>query len=65
MKKLLSTVAVTLFVIGMTGCKSMKAGCCGSDGECCKKAEAAECCGTDGKCCKEGDHGHDHEKKAE
>lgn len=58
MKKALSIVAVMLFVIGLTGCKSMKSGCCGSCGG--DEAAKAECCGTDGKCCKEADPSHDH-----
>ena len=50
MKKALSITAMVLFVIGMTGCKSMK------------KADA--CCGTDGECCKT-EAAHDHAEKAE
>ena len=42
MKRLLSIAAITLFVVGLTGCKTTKSACCGTDGECCKKAEAAE-----------------------
>jgi hypothetical protein len=57
MKKLLSIAAITLFVVGLTGCKSMKSGCCGSCGG--EEAAKAECCGTDGSCCKEGDHKHE------
>ncbi|NNJ71101.1 MAG: hypothetical protein HKP10_07435 [Kiritimatiellales bacterium] len=51
MKKMMSIVAVALFVMGMTGCCALKKGaaCCGS----CGGGEAkAECCGTGGECCK-------------
>ena len=54
MKKTMSIIAVSLFVIGMSGCNSMKKGCCGS----CGGDAKAECCGTDGECCKTADHDH-------
>ena len=50
MKKTISIAALVLFVIGMTGCKSMK------------KADA--CCGEDGKCCKT-EAAHDHAEETE
>lgn len=59
MKKFMSIAALVLFVIGVTGCKSMKKAdaCCGADGECCK-TEAAH-----GHA--EGEEAHEHAEKAE